>query len=217
MAVLLAAVVACSARGGSARTSRRPAADGQTELAAVARARADSARYPYTAADVRFMSAMIGHHAQALVLAGWAESHGAAPAVLRLAGRILNGQGDEIALLQQWLRDRRQRVPATRAGVIQARHDGAEHEAHVPGMLSESQLKQLDEARGAEFDRRFLSLMIQHHQGAVAMVKELFASHGAGQDETVFKFASDVSADQSTEIERMQKMLAALILENPTP
>jgi uncharacterized protein (DUF305 family) len=83
-------------------------------------------------------------------------------------------------------------------------------EMRMPGMLTEAQLKELDQARGRDFDRLFLTYMIQHHRGAVAMVNDLFGSPGAAQDETVFKFANDVSADQSTEIARMETMLAAL-------
>ena len=94
-------------------------------------------------------------------------------------------------------------------------HGGVEHEMLMPGMLSEAQLKQLDQARGAEFDRLFLSFMIQHHQGAVTMVKELFSSQGAALDNTVFKIASDINVDQTTEIARMQKMLVALMTEKP--
>jgi uncharacterized protein (DUF305 family) len=90
--------------------------------------------------------------------------------------------------------------------------NGVEHLMLMPGMLTEAQMNQLDAARGAEFDRLFLTFMIQHHRGAVSMVKDLFDTYGAGQDETVFKFASDVNVDQSTEIARMQKMLAALTL-----
>jgi uncharacterized protein (DUF305 family) len=82
----------------------------------------------------------------------------------------------------------------------------------MPGMLSADQMKQLDAARDAEFDRLFLLFMIQHHSGAVSMVKDLFATDGAGQDELTFKFASDVNVDQTTEIGRMQKMLADVIL-----
>jgi len=84
-----------------------------------------------------------------------------------------------------------------------------EHEMLMPGMLTEEQMRQLDQARGPEFDRLFLTFMIQHHKGAVTMVRELFGTNGAAQDETVFKFANDVSVDQSTEIARMEKMLAA--------
>ena len=80
----------------------------------------------------------------------------------------------------------------------------------MPGMLSPEQLAQLDAARGSEFDRLFLTFMIQHHLGAIVMVDKLFGTQGAGQDEATFRFASDVYADQTTEIDRMQKMLAAL-------
>jgi len=85
----------------------------------------------------------------------------------------------------------------------------------MPGMLTPEQMAQLEAARGDEFDRLFLSLMIQHHRGAVSMVQRLFSSHGAAQDETVFKFASDVNVDQITEIERMQRMLADLTFGSP--
>lgn len=163
------------------------------------------------------MSAMIGHHAQALVMAGWAPTHGASASVRTLAERIVNGQQDEIATMQQWLRDRQQPVPEARPTGMKMMMNGVEHEMRMPGMLTEAQMEQLDQARGAEFDRLFLTSMIQHHRGAVSMVKELFGSYGAGQDETVFKFASDVNVDQSTEIARMQKMLVALIFEERSP
>ena len=109
-------------------------------------------------------------------------------------------QVDEIALMQQWLRDRGQPVPEPHP---------TSHGMHemMPGMLSAEQFAQLQAARGAEFDRLFLTLMIQHHRGAVAMVERLFGSYGAGQDETVFKFASDVNVDQTTEIARMERFV----------
>jgi uncharacterized protein (DUF305 family) len=160
-----------------------------------------SSRYPSTEADARFMSAMIGHHTQAVVMAGWAPTHGARASVRRLAERLMSGQQDEIATMQQWLRDRGRPVP-------QSHH--AEHGHLMPGMLTEAQMKQLAEATGPEFDRLFLTFMIQHHRGAVAMVKELFGTPGAAQDDTVFKFASDVNVDQTTEIARMERMLSAL-------
>ncbi len=158
------------------------------------------------------MSNMIGHHAQAIVMSGWAPTHGASPSVRILAERIINAQQDEIATMQRWLADRRQPVPQvgdTGMGMTMA---GGEHML-MPGMLTADQMKQLDQAKGSEFDRLFLSFMIQHHRGAVTMVKDLFGTYGAGQDETVFKFASDVNVDQSTEIARMEKMLAALAPE----
>jgi uncharacterized protein (DUF305 family) len=219
-AALVAAIAltACtSAPREAARTAPQPATAGQSDSAAIAKARADSARYPYTAADIHFMSGMISHHAQALVMARWAPTHDANPAVQRLAERIVNGQEDEIATMQRWLRDRRQPVPEARPTGMRMIHDGVEHDMLMPGMLTEEQMKQLDEARGAKFDELFLTFMIQHHKGAVSMVKDLFGSYGAGQDETVFKFASDVNVDQSTEIERMQKMLASLKLGIPIP
>lgn len=183
----------------------------------VAAARADSARHPYTEADIRFMSGMIHHHAQALVMARWAPSHGASAAVQTLAGRIINAQTDDIRLMQTWLRDRNQPVPEPNPRGMTMVMGGMEHEMLMPGMLTPEQMEKLDAARGAEFDRLFLSFMIQHHQGAVAMVKDLFGSYGAGQNETVFKFASDVNVDQTTEIERMQKMLAAVMFEPGAP
>jgi uncharacterized protein (DUF305 family) len=233
-AATLLAVLATTACGGAGQQMTPPspspappaAAFGMGQAAAVARARADSARYPYTEADVHFMTSMIGHHAQAIVMAGWAPTHGASASVRTLAERITNAQRDEIATMQRWLRDRRQPVPeVSPAGQTTMMHDmpdmpdmhGAAHEMLMPGMLTAAQMQQLDAARGAEFDRLFLTSMIRHHQGAVSMVKELFATDGAGQDETVFKFASDVNVDQTTEIARMQKMLAALLFEGDTP
>ena len=170
-----------------------------------------NAQHAYTAADIHFMGGMISHHAQALVMAGWAASHGASPSVQTLADRIINAQNDEITAMQKWLRDRHQPVPDANPHGMMMNMNGMTHEMLMPGMLSESQLKQLDEARSKEFDRLFLTFMIQHHRGAVAMVKELFDTYGAAQDITVFKMASDVSADQTIEIERMQKMLASMI------
>lgn len=170
----------------------------------------DSARQPYTAADVHFMSNMIGHHAQAIHISRWAESHGASSQLQILAGRIINAQRDEIALMQQWLRERGQPVPeVSETGMMIGDHAG--HAMHMPGMLTAEEIARLDQARGKEFDRLFLTFMIKHHQGAVAMVKELVGSQGAALDDTVFKLASDVSADQTTEIDRMQQMLADLM------
>ncbi|MFL5618280.1 MAG: DUF305 domain-containing protein [Gemmatimonadaceae bacterium] len=164
-------------------------------------------------ADVNFMAGMIGHHAQALVMAGWVPSHGASASIQTLAARIINAQKDEIATLQNWLRDRGLPVPEAKPGPMRMKMNGMEHDMLMPGMLTDAQMKELDAARGAEFDRLFLRDMIQHHQGAVSMVNELFASPGAAQDQSVFKLASDVSADQTTEIARMQKMLASIMLD----
>ena len=148
----------------------------------------------------------------------------ASAAVRRLTARIVNAQGDEIVLMQNWLRDRNQDpmtvdslgnvrmgkpAGADHAGMGHAGHDmGAMTDmSSMPGMLTAAQLRELDAARGAEFDRLFLTFMMQHHRGAISMVRTLFASQGAGQDETIFKFAADVEVDQSTEIKRMLTML----------
>lgn len=186
----------------------------QSGPAAIAKARADSARYPYTAADVHFMTAMIGHHAQAIVVSEWAPTHGASRSVRTLAERIVNSQRDEIASMQQWLGDRLQPIPRPDTGrmAMMTMADGMKHEMSMPGMLTDLQMKQLNEARGPKFDHLFLRFMIQHHRGAVTMVKQLFDTYGAGQDQTVFKLASDVNTDQNTEIARMEKMLFTLTL-----
>ena len=140
--------------------------------AAVAQARADSARHPYTEADIRFMSGMISHHAQAIVMARWAPTHEASPAIRRLADRIINAQQDEINSMQRWLADRQLPVPEARPTGMKMMMNGVEHDMLMPGMLTEAQMKQLDQVRGPEFDRLFLTFMIQHHRGAVSMVKE---------------------------------------------
>jgi uncharacterized protein (DUF305 family) len=189
-----------------------PTAAARLDPAYVAKARADSIRHPYTDADVEFMSHMIGHHAQAIAMSRWAPTHGASPAVRRLADRIINAQQDEIATMQTWLRDRLKPVPEATPDGIRMNMNGMEHMMLMPGMLTPEQMKELDAARGPEFDRLFLVDMIQHHRGAVSMVKDLFGSYGAGQDETVFKFASDVNVDQTTEIARMEKILASVTL-----
>jgi len=163
---------------------------------------------PYSDADVEFMAGMIPHHAQAVIMAGWAPTHGARKDVAILCERIVVGQRDEIGLMQTWLRDRGLPVPdATSTRHHMKMPNGLEHDMLMPGMLSDEEMAALDRARGPEFDRLFLEGMIRHHQGAIDMVDVLLKSYGAAQDETVFKFANDVYADQSTEIDRMHKML----------
>ena len=207
---ITAAVLAASCAGAGSAASQAaasPNAMAQGQAAAIAKARTDSARYPYTVADVNFMSGMIHHHAQALVMAKWAPTHGASPSVITLCNRIINAQNDEITAMQRWLRDRSQTVPEPTPGPMKMQMNGMEHDMLMPGMLSEEQMKQLDAARGPAFDKLFLTGMIQHHKGAVSMVEDLFTMYGAGQDELTFKFASDVQVDQRTEIARMEKML----------
>jgi uncharacterized protein (DUF305 family) len=163
------------------------------------------------------MSAMIAHHAQAIDMARWAPTHGASPSLQILTERVINAQQDEIGLMERWLRDRQLPVPEARAGPMKMTMGGVEHVMLMPGMLTDDEMKQLDQARGTDFDRLFLTFMIKHHRGAVTMVEELFRSQGAALDDTVFKLASDISADQSAEIDRMQKMLFTLTTGIPTP
>jgi uncharacterized protein (DUF305 family) len=158
------------------------------------------------------MSGMIYHHAQALLIADWAPSHGASADVRTLCERIVRGQTDEIDLLSQWLAERHEPVPHVDPAHMMM--PDMNHAHMMPGMLTTEQLTQLDRARGPEFDELFLRFMIQHHEGAITMVNELFAK-GAGEENPVYKIASGVFADQTTEIERMQRMLAAKMFGPP--
>jgi uncharacterized protein (DUF305 family) len=175
---------------------------------------ADSLRNSFTAADVEFMAGMIHHHAQALVMARMIPTHTTNGPLQVLSGRIIVGQNDEIAIMQNWLRANGQPVPEpdTTAAGAHAMHDGG-HGMHelMPGMLTAEQMTQLEAARGPEFDRLFLTFMIQHHQGAITMVDQLFDTFGAAQNDLVFKIASDIGADQTSEIDRMQSMLREMV------
>ena len=218
---------------GCASAARAPQPDFvMGQAGATARARSDSLRYPYTTADIDFMSGMIHHHAQAILISRWAPTHGASVAVQRLTARIINAQSDEITLMQHWLRDRnrdpmvvdsngsvRTAMAAPGSAGGHAGHDMGRMSgmAAMPGMLTNVQLEALDVARGREFDKLFLIFMMQHHRGAVSMVRDLFGATGAGQDETVFKFAADVEVDQSTEIKRMLTMLLEMGEVPPSP
>jgi uncharacterized protein (DUF305 family) len=165
---------------------------------------------PYSDADIHFMSGMIPHHAQAVIMAGWAASHGARSDVAILCERIVVGQKDEIQSMQSWLGDRSLPVPDAKSTRMRMKMNGVEHDMLMPGMLTDEEMTDLDKARGTEFDRLFLLGMIKHHQGAIDMVDDLFKSYGAAQDDTIYKFASDVFADQSIEIEVMHRMLESL-------
>lgn len=258
-------------------------------------ARLDSAKMRFSKEEVRFMTMMIPHHAQALIMSDLAPKNGASPIVQTLASRIINAQRDEIRLMQTWLSDRKQPYPEigvegldlviTMAypemehaghGVdvdpsIHENHEDMDHSAHhaedgehgnmdhsdhddhaemhhsedgemdhsnhesmehgemshqdmdhdmmdhstMVGMLSPAQMKELSEAKGVEFDRLFLKYMIQHHNGAVIMVTELFDSDGAGWDDTAYKIASDIQVEQRTEIARMGLMLEEIEKINP--
>jgi uncharacterized protein (DUF305 family) len=178
-------------------------------------ARPDLVRQPYSKADVDFMAGMIPHHAQAVLFAGWAASHGARPDLRMMCERMVIGQRDEIAFMRNWLRDRGEHVPSADATHHRMTMNGVEHDMLMPGMLTAEDLATLDKARGPEWDRLFLTFMIRHHEGAIKMVDALFASHGALQDDDVYTLASDIHSDQTIEIERMKKLLTAM--DTPPP
>jgi uncharacterized protein (DUF305 family) len=201
-ATLIGAACAGAPTTSASATGATGSAD-LAELEALYYARADSARMDVHEADVAFMQGMIGHHAQALAMSELAPGRAGSQALRTLAARTINAQNDEIESMQGWLAERGQEVP-------EARHDHASMHASMPGMLSPEQMRELEAARGLEFDRLFLIYMIQHHSGAVTMVHELFATDGAALDDTVFKIASDIQVDQMTEIDRMQLMLDAI-------
>ena len=204
-------IAACLAAGSVAHAQAEPRTPAE-------QAKMDGGIMPYTAADVRFMQGMIGHHSQAVVMAGWAPSHGASESVRILAGRIDVAQRDEIAFMQRWLTERKLPVPDATAQMQHAMSmPGMAMGDLMPGMLTPEQMTELDHARGAEFDRLFLTDMIQHHQGALSMVDQLFGTQGAGQELYIFRFASDVSADQFTEIDRMRLMLDTTPQPRTTP
>jgi uncharacterized protein (DUF305 family) len=156
------------------------------------------------------MTGMIHHHAQALVMAKLADTHAANPSLKVLSERITVSQTDEIRMMQQWLRENGAEAPEPSPTGQRMQMGGATHDMLMPGMLTAEQMTQLERARGAEFDRLFLTFMIQHHEGALTMVDQLFASHGGGVDDFIYKIASDTFADQGSEIDRMQRMLDAM-------
>lgn len=161
-------------------------------------------------ADVRFILGMIPHHAQALAMTALVPARSRRDDIRLLAQRIERSQKDEIAAMERWLRRRGEAAPS--ADPHHAHHGAPPPDSQplMPGMLTHEELMQLETATGAEFDRLFLERMIRHHQGALTMVKELFATPGAAQDPELYRFASDVDADQRAEITRMQTLLRAL-------
>ncbi|HEX5075685.1 MAG TPA: DUF305 domain-containing protein [Gemmatimonadaceae bacterium] len=154
----------------------------------------------YTVADVEFMQGMIAHHAQAIYMSRLAQSHRANPKLLKLATKIDQSQVAEIRIMQQWLRSNGQVAPDTSSW----------RTMRMAGMLTDDQIKALTDAKGVEFDRAYLEYMIQHHEGALQMVKDLFAKPRAGQEVDVNVFANDVVTVQTAEIGAMRQMLSQL-------
>lgn len=181
----------------------QPGAPGEPTRTISARAASDTAAIRHTPADVRFMQGMIGHHAQALEMTALVAVKSTRDDLRALALRIEVSQADEIAMMKAWLTQRGEPVPDAHA------HHG-HGAALMPGMLTAAQMQRLRESEGSTFDAAFLEGMIQHHEGALLMVRELFETPGAGQEPTLFSFASDVEADQAMEIRRMRAFLKEL-------
>ena len=164
---------------------------------------------PYSAADVQFMQHMIIHHAQAVEMTALIESHTQNKELRSLGARISKSQSDEIDFMKRWLSARGQSVQPPMHHMPGM--DMSSHQMLMPGMLTPEQMDALRKARAEEFDRLFLTGMIQHHKGALDMVSDLFNSAGSGQDAELFNFVTDVDSGQRAEIKIMQNMLG----ENP--
>ena len=203
----------CVSLGSSANDGPSAPGPDYDRLERIYQARADSARMVVSDADANFMTGMVHHHAQALVMSALATTNTSSVAIKTLTGRIINAQKDEISVMQRWLRERGRPVPEVGTNASMTMDE--DHSMHMPGMLSPQQIDSLTLAHDEEYDRLFLRYMIQHHNGAVTMVHELFATDGAAQDDFVFKLASDIQVDQITEVARMQKMLDELVRVSP--
>ena len=166
---------------------------------------------PRSLADVRFMQGMIMHHAQAVEMTALIESHTVNKNLRSLGARISSSQSDEIKFMKRWLEARGE--PISPMMPEMSGMDMSKQPMLMPGMLTPKQMEALKKAKSAEFDRLFLTGMIQHHDGALIMVKDLFDTAGSGQDAELFNFATDVDSGQRAEIRIMQTMLGEKPLE----
>ncbi|MEZ5289615.1 MAG: DUF305 domain-containing protein [Vicinamibacterales bacterium] len=193
------AAAACRSAGPAGAPIVQPGAPGQANRVITERAATDLSKVQATEADIKFMQGMIGHHAQALEMTALIPDRTARPEMKLLGQRISISQADEIEMMKTWLRRRGQEIPS-------------EHAHHMPGgmmpgMLTDEQMAELAAAKGEKFDELFLTGMIQHHEGALTMVDELFKTPGAGQEGDINAFAADVDSDQRMEINRMRALL----------
>ena len=202
--VLVVALAAGTLSCGPASAPRegrlvQPGAPGE-QSRAVTPEQAAANRPRHTDADVRFMQDMITHHAQAVEMTSLLKSRSTSEDMQKLAQRIELSQDDEIRMMKGWL--------TARGAALPDPHAHHTHAGLMRGMASPEEMQRLANLKGPEFDRLFLELMIKHHEGALTMVEELFATPGAGQESEIFAFAADVNADQRMEIRRMGQMLA---------
>ncbi len=171
---------------------------------------------PRSQKDVEFMQGMIMHHGQAVEMTALIESHTENKELRLLGARISKSQSDEMKFMKRWLEARGEPVEPSMpgmAGMDMPGHDMSGHHMLMPGMLTPKQMDALRKAKGAEFDHLFLTGMIQHHNGALVMVKDLFETAGAGQDAELFNFATDVDSGQRAEVRIMQTMLGEKLVE----
>ncbi|MBL39548.1 MAG: DUF305 domain-containing protein [Xanthomonadales bacterium] len=201
---MLAAMLACTVAVPvlAQVTIINPGAPGQDSRELNADEATDLAGTRYTEADVRFMQDMIPHHHQALVMSALVPERTNRNELLEVAGRIEKSQSDEIEFMQNWLAERGETVPDPTA------HDAMHMHHTMTGMATPEQMAELEAADGAEFDRMFLELMIEHHKGALTMVEDLLDQSGSAYEPVLFEFTTDITSDQSAEIERMTVMLA---------
>jgi len=202
----IGAAAACkSATGGSSSNTPilQPGAPGQQTKTINTAQATDLSKVGATAADIKFMQGMIGHHAQAVEMVALINDRTANPDMKKLGLRIQVSQEDEMNMMRKYLADHGAAIPGP--------HAHHEPGGMMPGMLTPEEMQALADAKGVEFDRLFLMGMIKHHGGALSMVDELFKTPGAGQEGGIFAFASDVEADQRMEIERMGLMLKEIM------
>jgi uncharacterized protein (DUF305 family) len=203
---ILVGLLLCAAVAGGCH--HPPPASAKATAGQAAKATARQARQlpKVTDADVKFMQGMIGHHTQAIAMVDLLKTRSQRNDMKLLGQRIEVSQTDEIRMMKTWLGNHGQASPTDADyTMMMAMPDMA-----MPGMLTQKQMDELAAAKAADFDRLFLEYMIQHHQGALTMVRELMATPGAGQDSSIYAFASDVEADQSAEINRMRALRATM-------
>jgi uncharacterized protein (DUF305 family) len=201
-AAVFSGAAACKTAGGGSSTGTRilqPGAPGQDTKTINTAQATDLSKVGATAADIKFMQGMIGHHAQAVEMVELLNQNTTNPNMRKLGLRIKVSQDDEMNMMRKWLADHGAAIPGP--------HSHHEPGGFMPGMLTSEEMTELANAKGVEFDRLFLQGMIKHHGGAITMVEELFNSPGAAQEGGIFAFASDVNADQRMEIDRMGAML----------
>lgn len=198
----------CAQRSDSAPVVVQPGAPGQGTQVLPASTRAKLP--PRSAKDIEFMQGMIMHHAQAVEMTDLIESRTENKDIRMIGARISKSQSDEMEFMQRWLEVRSESTSMKMPDAPDSHSHGSHSSGHqmlMPGMLSAKQMDELKKAKGAEFDRLFLAGMIQHHQGALVMVKDLFETAGAGHEAELFSFATDVDTGQRAEIKSMETLL----------